>query len=71
MVNDIIMFQLSRAFADTVTPALKIFIAIPEGAGSRYNVTEHSQGLKEGMDIAKNHKAAFLQASRNFETQSK
>ncbi|WAR01964.1 RHG35-like protein, partial [Mya arenaria] len=60
---------VTSAFSDMVNPAIKMFLAVPEGGGSRYNINEHSQGLKEGKDIARNHKAMFNQLSRNFKTQ--
>lgn len=63
--------SIRRAFADTVTPALKMFLAVPAGDGSRYDINDHSHGFKEGKELAKNHKAAFVQVSHSFKTQSK
>jgi len=60
-----------RAFSDTVGSAMKMFLAVPEGGGRTYNMNEHSQGFKEGKDIAAKQKATFVQVSHSFKTQSK
>jgi hypothetical protein len=67
------MFILSiiRAFAETVNPAYMLFLAIPEGGASRYNMNEHSQGMKDGKELAKKLSVSYSQFSQNFKTQSK
>lgn len=60
-----------RAFAETVNPAYMLFLAVPEDGGSRYNVNEHSHGLKEGKELAKKYSVYFTQVSRTFRIQSK
>lgn len=47
-----------------------MFLAVPEGGGSGYNINEHKNGFKDGKDLAKLHKAAYVQISHNFRTQS-
>lgn len=64
-------FITYRAFAETVSPAYMLFLSVPEGGNSRYNINEHSHGHKEGKDLAKKLSAYFTQVSQKFRTQSK
>ncbi|XP_053384790.1 rho GTPase-activating protein 190-like isoform X4 [Mercenaria mercenaria] len=59
-----------KAFAETVSPAYMLFLAVPEGGASRYNMNEHSQGMKDGKELAKKLSVYYSQFSQNFKTQT-
>ena len=66
------MFVVSfRSFAENLHHPCVLILAIPENGDPSYNMNEHSQGFKDGEELARSLGGTFMRMTSSFHLKSK
>ena len=70
-IQTFVSFLPFRSFAEQNLHSSVLILAIPENGDPSYDMNEHSQGFKEGEELARSLNGRFMKMTSSFHMKSK